>query len=1504
MTNLRSVRAVGCRERPARRLWVVPVAALVLLGVAPAGAPAQGPNRTATRFYPDFSDSADALLRNAHSLVQARQWAEAVEIYQRVIQQHGDKVARLPKDDPAGDPNGDSVLFVDVRRFCQRQLAAMPPEARALYRTRVDTQAERWYRQGAEGRDRAPLRRVIDQAFCSSWGDDAADLLGDLAFQDGRFDEALEDYRRLVPDRPGAGAGLVHPDPSVDLARVAAKKLLCRAAAGGPPEPADLEAFAGVYPNASGQLAGREGAYAATLAQALKADRLAPPAQPDGRWPTFAGSPTRSRVVPGPVDVGSLQWRVDLERVQPGRPGRNYRGITVTNGPGRADRLLAYHPIVLGDQVIVCDDSQILAYNLNDRPEPGPGAAAGSVKLAWKYPAAALEDDPVGGPRATRPPVGIPRFTLTAFGDRVYARMGLTGIPAYLTGRGGLGAPSYLVAVDRGTDGKFLWKRPSTDVLPPRKPGDASGRNLGFEGSPVADARGVYAAMTDRREQTATYVACLDAETGVPRWVRYLGAASTGDGENAFGMGMGMGGAVPNDFGHRLLTLDGPTLYYQTNLGAVVALDAESGSVRWVATYPRQDRPGGPSPDRDLNPAVVHDGLVIVAPDDAASVYAFEASSGRLVWKTDPLPDEVKLAHLLGVAKGRLIATGDRVLLFDVKDGKLLRSWPDTGQGYEGYGRGLLAGDKIYWPTRNEIHVLDQATALRSEPPIKLQEAYQETGGNLAAGDGYLVVAQEGRLVVFCQNRRLIQRYRDEIAREPEKASSHYWMAQAAEATGQDVLALQGLADALKWARPSETVDGMPLVASIRDRRFRLLVKMGEKSRAAGDLPESQRRYGEAASAARADRDRLRARLAEADVQLQRGAAGEAAATLQSLLAEGPLRGLSVAAEEGRRTIRADLLIGDRLAAILRDHGRALYADFDREARGLLERGEAAGDPRQLEEVGRSYPAAEVVPAALLALGRLYLDRDRPGEAARAYKRLLAVAAGDGDRARALLGLARAYEAQKLWVPARDAYTQALSRFPGAAVGGDAPGAESVLGSLVARRLGQPPFDRMTADRAEPSLPVPLSRRWERSLGTPARPLAADGVPPSADSGRVFLARGSEVSPVDAATGGSRWSADIGGTPLWVGYLDDRVLAATESRLVALSLDKGVTLWSFDAAAPGAGRRGVNPFARPEPAARSAADPSGKLHGFRVVGPRVFCLRGDRELIALDGDTGLVDWSFGTPGESINPNLWVGPHKAVLQTLKVEGTSQTPRPVAVTVLDTATGRRLAEHAQAEGRGEGWARAPLPVDDDHVVLVADLRTVARFDLARGVNSWVFRESPNMPNNGPPLVFGDAERLLMVHDGTELIRLDAATGVKRWSRPLGPENLGRRPEALALDGERVYWANGQTLNGALLSDGSKAWACHLTGPRAGWSVDLTERCVLAYPGDPRRDENAMEALPLVFRRRDDGRLVQRLLLQSPVTEVAVRLAPGGLVVATQAGLWSLGERRPVDGPGPGR
>jgi len=1451
-------------------------------------------NRPNSKVYFDSSHTADALLRSAENHVKAGDFAEAVEIYQRVTQQFGDKVVDVPPE--VAGPSEDSRLSVNARRECQRRIASLPPGARALYRARVDSQAERWFRQGGAARDRALLRRVVDQSFCSSWGDDALDLLGDLAFQDGQFAEALSSYTQLLPDRPGGmQGGLVHPDPSVDLARVAAKKLLSRAAIGEhPPTPAELEAFAAAQPDGTTTFAGRRGPLAKSLSEAIRDDRLGPTAQADGRWPTFAGSPTRDRVAPGAIDVGSLQWRVDLEPISPTRSpmyrGRNMGGVAASSSVA-PERLLAYHPIVVGDQVLVADDRYISAFNLNSRPGgEGLASASAHVEPAWKTP------DLVGTAAANRSTGGLARYTLTAHGNRVFARIGQAPSTTMNMNRMGMGmgmgfggaSPSYVVALDRSSPdaGKILWRREAVEIALPKRNAGGGSRNAVFEGSPIADDRNVYVAMTDRIEMTATYVACLDAETGATRWVRYVCEA------NANADQFGGGGF---EISHRLLTLDGPTLYYQTNLGAVASLDAETGGIRWLATYPWSGRggagAGGSSQERDLNPAIVHDGLVIVAPDNAPSIYAFDAATGRLAWKTDPIPDEARLSHLLGVAKGKLVATGDRVLWFDVGDGKLAHAWPDNTAAVQGFGRGILAGDRVYWPTRSEIHVLDQASGLRADAPIKLKDTYQCEGGNLAAGDGYLVVAQAGALVVFCQNSRLIDRYRHEIARAPDRASNYYRLAQAAEAIGRDDLALDSLELALAKGRPSEEIDGAPITEAARDHQRRLLMKLGQKARASADWAEAARRFDAAAEAARTDRDRLAARLELADVQLARGDARASVGILQALLSDERLRALSVDASDGHRSIRADILIADRLAALLRDRGRELYADFDRAAAALFARGKAENDPRLLEDVGRTYPAARVVPDAWLALGLLYEDLRRPGDAARAYKRLMNCPADDEHRARALWGLARAYEAQKLWASAREAYLQAARRFAAVELGEVGPGP---LAGLVAARLAREPFDRMAGDRPEPGIPTPLRRRWDRRWAEPSRPIAAEGAPPSAEAGRVFLARGGTIRPVDPASGDSAWTRDLEGEPVWVGYLADRIIAATRTRLVALSLDKGAVEWQYDLGIGTTGRPGVDPFAR-DPAGepgREAA--SATLGDFRIVGNRIFCLRGDRSILALDGDSGLLDWSYTPAAGRINPRLLVGARRVVLQVRK---------PNAILVLDTDSGRRRAEFAQAEA--EEWPRDPLAIDDDHVALVTDRLTVALFDLARGKNAWVFRETGDLPRYGPPRLLGDAERLLVLHDGRELIRLDPATGAKAWAKLLGSEDLSDRPESIALSGDRAFVANGGSLSALSLVDGSTPWKRPLDGPSAvAWAVALTERSVATYPVPPRGNGEYLSTLPVVLHRRDDGELIQRLLFQANVSDLAIRFSARGALVATQSGLWALGDRQVMDGARPRR
>ena len=103
----------------------------VLLGLSIAALGQQGNRTGPSQFYPDLSDEAESLMRNASNHVREGQWGEAIDIYQRVIRQYGDKVARL-RDDAQGNADNPSLLWIDIRQYCQRRIAALPPEARGL----------------------------------------------------------------------------------------------------------------------------------------------------------------------------------------------------------------------------------------------------------------------------------------------------------------------------------------------------------------------------------------------------------------------------------------------------------------------------------------------------------------------------------------------------------------------------------------------------------------------------------------------------------------------------------------------------------------------------------------------------------------------------------------------------------------------------------------------------------------------------------------------------------------------------------------------------------------------------------------------------------------------------------------------------------------------------------------------------------------------------------------------------------------------------------------------------------------------------------------------------------------------------------------------------------------------------------------------------------------------------------------------------------------------------
>ena len=201
---------------------------------------------------------------------------------------------------------------------------------------------------------------------------------------------------------------------------------------------------------------------------------------------------------------------------------------------------------------------------------------------------------------------------------------------------------------------------------------------------------------------------------------------------------------------------------------------------------------------------------------------------------------------------------------------------------------------------------------------------------------------------------------------------------------------------------------------------------------------------------------------------------------------------------------------------------------------------------------------------------------------------------------------------------------------------------------------------------------------------------------------------GPEIRPVHPRPGGSAWSRGPGGRP-GLGRLPGRPDHRRDPDPPGRPEPGRGGRSSGSTTSASGPRRGGRPTRSPatRPPRPDGPGPRRPLLDFRIVGNRVFCLRGDQALLAFDGDSGQLDWSYAPAAGRINPQLLVGPRRVVLQVRK---------PNAILVLDTASGRRRAEFPQ--GEDDEWPRDPLPIDDDHVALVADRITVALLDTGPG------------------------------------------------------------------------------------------------------------------------------------------------------------------------------------------
>jgi outer membrane protein assembly factor BamB len=664
-----------------------------------------------------------AHLERAKACLAEHQWDDAVETLRQVMENAEGKLLAVT-----------TWRYVSLSDACQMRLAALPPEALTLYRRRVDPVAEKWYEEGIAGRDAKLLNNVVQQAFASTWGDKALMALGEIRLEEGDFSAARWCWERILPVKAPPGEVNTwpgYPDSTLDPAAVRARLVLVSILEGSPSRAREeLSEFVRLHGDARGRLGGREVVYSAALAELLNQSALWPKAKPGPDWPTFAGSPARNAIAPELIDVAGVQWRARLRQPTPPLPAP-----PEPHSSAVADNLaapLAFHPAISQGRVFAADQAEIFAFR-TDTGQPAWGDGGASI---YRDPQTGAPAEATVAMPGLGEALGTPRFTLTIADGRLYARMGLP-ITNPSQQPGVSIAAGCIVCLDLRAEGKLLWRVPAEE-------------GWAFDGTPVVAGARLFAVMRRSDIRPQAHVACFDATTGRMRWRQFVCAAETP-----------ARGALA-ECTHTLLTLAGGTIFVNTNLGAVASLAVEDGRINWLSLYPRVRSGNLLRMDahwqRDLNPCLFDHGRLYVAPADSPRIYAFDAATGQILWPgrhddrpveapvQDPLDDVV---HLLGVSGDCLIASGHKLYWIDIagpRAGNIVHVWPE-GEDKLGYGRGLLAGPYVLWPTREKIYVFHQQTA-RLKKEIELAPLGVR-GGNLLVADGRLLIATSSELIVL-----------------------------------------------------------------------------------------------------------------------------------------------------------------------------------------------------------------------------------------------------------------------------------------------------------------------------------------------------------------------------------------------------------------------------------------------------------------------------------------------------------------------------------------------------------------------------------------------------------------------------------------------------------------------------------------------------------------------------------------------------------------------------------
>ncbi len=701
-----------------------------------------GPKLTSVEIH-DFEEEIDLLIRNAEDAEIGGDYELATELYQEAARTAPrNYVVRVAPR-----------TYLGAKELVKSRLAAWPAKGLETYRRLIGPRV-REITQGARERDDVRALRRVAREFPHAAAAPRVMLdLADRALTRGDLDIALRhtlEILRLYPRGPIPG---VNRRDILARAGVAAAKLgdrlmleEIRTRAAELPEEARI----------------RVAGTATSLTGFLDGLRIVSPGElaPEG-WAGVGGGPARRGGRDGPTGPLTRYFTVRTLSMSIDDSARR-------SPEDDQSRQTPLHPLIGAGYVVLPGHSAIRAFKL-----PVPGSAPRRRIRDWAFPPG--EEAAVLSPDARRVPI------FGAIAD------GLLTIP-YRDPSSGIDyfgeiSKESLLTLDIRT-GSQLAGRGSGDPLPEGAEGLPAG--LKFCGSPAIANDRVYVTGYLTRHLVETFVLCFDSggRRGGLR-LRWITSVCMGEGRRTRSSS-----PWPMD-GQRMeassVTIRNGLAYLCSNTGAVAALEADTGEIVWLHTYQQAKRRTDlftqevrTTTTWHANPPMLDHRLLYVTPLDADRLFIYhqrpDLKTGYVVYDhfgRDQIVNGFDPEYMLGVRDGVVFlagttrSRGERPL-FAVKSGPLA---PRTGGGPADQqrilwraeieedapaGRGVLAGDFIYFPTRKSIYrvaIADGAVTrllgLSDFPDAGDPDGDLHPIGNLAVSGPWLVTAGEEVVTVF-----------------------------------------------------------------------------------------------------------------------------------------------------------------------------------------------------------------------------------------------------------------------------------------------------------------------------------------------------------------------------------------------------------------------------------------------------------------------------------------------------------------------------------------------------------------------------------------------------------------------------------------------------------------------------------------------------------------------------------------------------------------------------------